>query len=159
MPSQTDTDLDAALSQAQAAVNSLAEDVSSLQTPNVASMAATQTPAQDAVTVATLDAPPRRQVPPRASSSKLPQHLRRILNLRVPVIVRVAQRPILLSAVLKLVPGNILEFDRSVDSELDLLVNNHQIGTGAAVKVNEHFGLRINFIGEPRDRLRQITQQ
>jgi len=77
----------------------------------------------------------------------------------VPLIVRVAQKPILLSAVLKLVPGSILDFDRAVSSELDLMINNHQIGTGVAVKKNEHFGLKITYIGEPRERLRQIADQ
>jgi len=77
----------------------------------------------------------------------------RILRIRVPVVVRLAQRSMVLNEVMKLTPGTILEFDRTVDSELDLLVNNHPIGSGVAVKVNERFGLRINRIGNLAQRI------
>lgn len=59
--------------------------------------------------------------------------------------------------ILKIVPGTILEFERDVDRELDLLVSNHQIGAGVAVKVDEHFGLRVTQIGRMQDRLQSIT--
>jgi flagellar motor switch protein FliN/FliY len=79
-----------------------------------------------------------------------------VLKLRVPVVVRLAQRPMVLKDIMRMAPGTILEFDRSVDSELDLLVNNQTIGTGAAVKVNEHFGLRIQHIGNVRQRINSL---
>ena len=144
------TDLDNALAQAQEAVDALAQGVTAFGPSTVA-----------APTVQNVE--PRSTAPPQRTAVtdvpvKLSPHLRRILNLRVPVIVRVAQRPILLNDVLKLIPGNILEFDRPVHEELDLLVNNRQIGSGVAVKINEHFGIKINSIGEPRDRFRQITE-
>ena len=35
----------------------------------------------------------------------------------------------------------------------NLLVNNKPIGSGNAVKVGENFGIRINFIGDLKDRI------
>jgi flagellar motor switch/type III secretory pathway protein FliN len=58
--------------------------------------------------------------------------------------------------VLKFGPGRIVEFDQPVDSELDLLVANRPIGTGVAVKYNEHFGVRVNFIGDVRQRIESL---
>ena len=53
-------------------------------------------------------------------------------------------------------PGTILEFDRTVDQELDLMISNRQIGCGVAVKVNEHFGLRITYIGDVKERINSL---
>lgn len=58
-----------------------------------------------------------------------------------------------MSEVLSLVPGAIIELPKSSDEELDLLVNNKQIGVGTAVKVVENFGIRISFIGDLKQRI------
>lgn len=79
--------------------------------------------------------------------------LERILSLRVPIIVLMGEKSMPLGDVMSIVPGTILELPKSADSELELLVNNKVIGTGAAVKVGENFGLRISFIGDVRDRI------
>ena len=55
--------------------------------------------------------------------------------------------------VLDLVPGSIIELQKDSDSELDLLVNNKQIGFGVAVKVGENFGLRVTYVGDIRERI------
>ena len=70
-----------------------------------------------------------------------------ILNLEVPVIVRLGERPMSLREVLTLVPGSIIEIPKPADDELDLLINNERIGIGTAVKVGENFGLRITAVG------------
>lgn len=82
-----------------------------------------------------------------------PGEVERILKLRVPVIVRLGERKLALSDILKLAQGNILELGKSSDSSLHLLVNNKVIGEGEAVKIGEHFGLRITSIGDVRQRV------
>jgi len=57
------------------------------------------------------------------------------------------------SEVVRLLPGSILELTKSADAELDILVNNHLVGTGTAVKVGENFGIRITHIGDSAARL------
>ena len=49
-----------------------------------------------------------------------------------------------------------MEFDRGVNEELDLMVNNRKIGTGQAVKIGEHFGLRVAFIGDAKQRIASL---
>jgi len=82
-----------------------------------------------------------------ASPSRLSRtasgELQRILRLRVPVIVKLAERDRPVSSILKLTAGSILEFERHADAALDLLINNKIVGEGQAVKVGENFGLRI----------------
>src|SRR5436853_7783746 len=76
-----------------------------------------------------------------------------VLRLEVPVIVRLGERTMSVSDVVGLVPGAIIELPKNAEDELDLLVNNKQIGTGTAVKVGENFGLRISYIGDVRERI------
>ncbi len=72
----------------------------------------------------------------------------------VPVIVKLAQRKILLSEVMRLGTGAIIEFMKRSDEPLELLINNKVIAVGETVKVGENFGLRISQVGE----LKQIIQ-
>ncbi len=69
-----------------------------------------------------------------------------ILKLTVPVIVTIGQRKLSLEGVLALGPGAIVELAKSAEQPLDLLVNNKPVGQGAAVKVSENFGIRIDSI-------------
>ncbi len=86
----------------------------------------------------------------RARPATQPSHseLRRILRLEVPVIVRLAERKLLLSEVMRLGVGAIIEFVKSSNEPLELLINNKTIGVGETVKVGENFGLRITRIGD-----------
>lgn len=89
-----------------------------------------------------------------STSTTLPNDLSRILRMRVPVIVKLAERKILLSEVMRLGTGAIIEFMKRSDEPLQLLINNKVIAVGETVKVGENFGLRISQVGE----LKQIIQ-
>ncbi len=58
--------------------------------------------------------------------------------------------------VLRLVPGSIIELHKNADAELDLFVNDRQIGSGTAVKVNENFGIKLTFLGGPTERIAAV---
>ena len=77
----------------------------------------------------------------------------RILGLEVPIIVLMGQKSVRLGDVLSLHPGAIIELPKPADSELELMVNNKVVGTGAAVKVGENFGVRVAFMGDVRERI------
>jgi flagellar motor switch protein FliN/FliY len=80
----------------------------------------------------------------------------RILKIRVPVIVQLAGRRIGVAGVRQFSLGTIIEFHKSVEEPLDLLINNHPVGKGDAVKVGEHFGLRITEIHDPATRIKSM---
>ena len=90
-------------------------------------------------------------------SPDLERDLYRILNLNVPVIVCLANRTMRLSEVVQLTAGSIIEFDKSSDDDLDLLISNKRIGQGQAVKVNENFGLRITDISTIQDKIAALS--
>lgn len=96
-------------------------------------------------------APPAlRPSPPSAGD------LQRILRLEVPVIVKLAERKLTLGEVMRLGAGAIIEFSKSSDEPLELLINNKAIGVGEAVKVGENFGLKITQIGDVREIIRSL---
>ncbi len=82
--------------------------------------------------------------------------LRRILHMHVPVIVKLAERKLTLSEVMRLGPGAIIEFIKSNEEPLELLINNKAIGLGDAVKVGENFGLKISQIGDVKEVIRSL---
>ena len=76
-----------------------------------------------------------------------------ILTLEVPVIVEIARRMMSVEEVVAMVPGTIIELPKLADDDLEILVNNKQVGMGAAVKVGENFGIRISYIGDLTQRI------
>lgn len=82
--------------------------------------------------------------------------LRRILRLRVPVIVQLARRKLAIVQIRRLCTGSIVQFDKSAESPLELMIRNRVIGAGEAVKVGEHFGLRVQQIRSPVQRIRSM---
>lgn len=93
---------------------------------------------------------PVLHAPKEASPAPSQTELHRILHLQVPVIVKLAERKLTLAEVMRLGAGAIIEFYKSNDEPLELLINNKPIGLGEAVKVGENFGLRITQIGDVR---------
>ena len=150
MPSQGD--IDDVLNDAQAAVDNLIHDVNGLEKATPKTSGNPPAPPAGETTHTTSASPATPPSPTLASPD-----IARILKLRVPVVVRLAERQMPLCEILKIVPGTILEFDRRVDEQLDLLANKHQIGSGVAVKVNEQFGLRVTYIGDIKQRIRSLA--
>jgi flagellar motor switch protein FliN/FliY len=87
-------------------------------------------------------------------STPTQNELQRIMRMEVPVIVKLAERRLMLSEVMRLGTGAIIEFFKSSEEPLELLINNKVIGVGETVKVGENFGLRITQIGD----LKQVIQ-
>jgi flagellar motor switch protein FliN/FliY len=84
---------------------------------------------------------------PPAGEAAPKNELKRIMQLEVPVIVKLAERKLPVSEVLRLGVGSIIEFVKSNDEPLQLMINNQTIAIGEAVKVGENFGLRIKQVG------------
>lgn len=80
----------------------------------------------------------------------------RILSLQLPVSVVLAERGMPLEEVLRLRPGDVLEFSKRVDDPLAVVVNRKVIATGAAIKSGEKFGLRIQRILTPEETVRAM---
>jgi len=151
---ETPQDLDAVL----ADVNALAKEVANGMGGAKSVEQFVSPPAQEPPAPTPTSAPqPPTAAPKRPAPRK--EDPRRILNLEVPVIVQLAERTLPLAEILNLTSGAIIEFDKTSDSQLDLMINNKCIGQGQPVKVGENFGLRIDSIGSVRDRIKALGHQ
>jgi flagellar motor switch protein FliN/FliY len=109
-------------------------------------------------TAAPLDAV--SDVPSFAAPSRIAPHgatdIRRLLAIEVPVIVQLGMRRLTVNEVMRLAVGAIVEFGKSAEEELDLLVNNKAVGKGHAVKVGENFGIKITTMDSVKETIRKL---
>lgn len=75
------------------------------------------------------------------------ERVRRVMQLPVPVAVRLAEKRVELSTLLSMSPGTLIMFEKSCEDLLGLYVNNQLYALGEAVKIGEKFGLKISEVG------------
>ncbi len=119
--------------------------------------------------LATVTVPPsveteRREIAPatsaRASNAEqAPPHSRTmdlLLDVDLPVSISFGRAQLPLKDVLKLTTGSIVELNRSVNEQVEVLVNNCLIARGEVVVVEGNYGVRIQEIVSRQDRLRSF---
>jgi flagellar motor switch protein FliN/FliY len=89
-------------------------------------------------------------------SSDVSVNVERILNIRLSVVVQMAERRISLSEIMDMRIGALIEFDRLADRPLDVHVNHKKIGTGTAVTVGEKFGVQITSVERMEELIRAL---
>lgn len=83
----------------------------------------------------------------------------RLMRTPVPLIVTLATKSLSIEKLLDLGPGTIIEFDKACDEPLNLSVNNLPIGRGEAVKIGDHFGLRLTEIATAEERATRLGEK
>src|ERR1035438_312865 len=113
-------------------------------------------PAPASSVAATLAAP-ARQAPLAAGPAPDSGNLDLLLDIQLPVVVRMGQTEMMMGELLKLTPGSILELNRSADAPVELLVNGKLIAKGEVVVVDGNFAFRITEIESRAARIRSLA--
>ncbi len=79
-----------------------------------------------------------------------------IMDVELPVRVRIGTKTVLLKDVLNMDIGSVVELDQLANEPLDVLVGDKIIAKGEVVIVDGNFGIQITEIGTPKERLSQI---
>ncbi|WP_373000592.1 flagellar motor switch protein FliY [Sulfurimonas sp.] len=79
-----------------------------------------------------------------------------IMDVKLPVRVRIGKKKMLLKDVLNMDIGSVIELNQLANDPLDILVDNHVIAQGEVVIVDGNFGVQITSIGTKRERLTQL---
>jgi flagellar motor switch protein FliN len=79
-----------------------------------------------------------------------------IMDVKLPVKVRIGTKKMLLKDVLNMDIGSVIELNQLANDPLDILVDNHVIAQGEVVIVDGNFGVQITTIGSKKDRLEQL---
>ncbi len=112
-------------------------------------------------------APASEEAPPADRSAKAPEPVKRPrtlgleLLLRIPVVVRIrlGETRLVISDLMQLGQGSIIELDKDAGEKLDLLVNDNLIGRGDVVVVNDRFGLRMTETTPLDERIRSLGEK
>lgn len=79
-----------------------------------------------------------------------------IMDVKLPVRVRIGKKRMLLKDVLNMDIGSVIELNQLANDPLEILVDNHVIAQGEVVIVDGNFGVQITTIGTKRDILTQL---
>ncbi len=79
-----------------------------------------------------------------------------IMDVKLPVRVRIGRKKMLLKDVLNMDIGSVIELNQLANDPLEILVDNNVIALGEVVIVDGNFGVQITSIGSKKDRLTQL---
>jgi flagellar motor switch protein FliN/FliY len=116
--------------------------------------------------LAVLTAPPAEETPrpepepgPHRAGEPVPMRSRTmdlLLEVDLPVSISFGKTQLPLRDVLKLTTGSIVELNRGINDQVEILVNQCLIARGEVVVVEGNYGVRILQIANRQDRLRSI---
>lgn len=98
-------------------------------------------------------------VPPPVSTglaSPPPRNLDVVLDIELPITVRFGETQMALESLARLGPGSMIDLARAPDDPVDLLVNGRLVARGQVVVVSGCYGVRVNEVVSPADRLRSL---
>jgi len=79
-----------------------------------------------------------------------------IMDVKLPVRVRIGRKKMLLKDVLNMDIGSVIELNQLANDPLEILVDNNVIALGEVVIVDGNFGVQITSIGSKTERLQQL---
>jgi len=79
-----------------------------------------------------------------------------IMDVKLPVRVRIGKKRMLLKDVLNMDIGSVIELNQLANDPLEILVDNHVIAEGEVVIVDGNFGVQITTIGTKKERLTKL---
>jgi len=118
-----------------------------------------------------LAAPPQAETQPAPSAAEIPSQtlaaepdaplprsrtMELLLDVDLPVSISFGKTQIPLKDVLKLTTGSIVELNRGVNDQVEVLVNQCLIARGEVVVVEGNYGVRIQEIASQHERLRSL---
>jgi len=74
-----------------------------------------------------------------------------VMDMELPMMVRFGSTGMLLRDLLKLTAGSVIEFNRSPENPIEILVNRRIVARGSAIVVEGNYGVRISEIAPTRE--------
>ncbi|MDR2883982.1 MAG: flagellar motor switch protein FliN [Deferribacteraceae bacterium] len=92
----------------------------------------------------------------RMPSGPMNPNMEMLMDIEIPVSVRMGSSRLFLKDILGLGPGNIVELDQDAGEAVELAVNDKLIARGEVVIVDGYFGFRIKEIISKAERLKKL---
>jgi flagellar motor switch protein FliN/FliY len=91
------------------------------------------------------------------SEEEVSRNVELLMDVEIPVGIKIGSAKVFLKDLLSLGPGNIIELDQAVNDPVELTVNNKAIARGEVVLADGYFGLRIKEILNKSERIKKLT--
>jgi flagellar motor switch protein FliN/FliY len=86
-----------------------------------------------------------------------PGNIEMLLDVDLEITVELDRKTMLVSDLLKLGKGSIIEFPKSAGEPLDILVNGRKFAEGEVVVIDDKFGVRITQLISPKERIKKLA--
>jgi len=86
-----------------------------------------------------------------------PQKIDFLLDIPLEISVELGKAKISIGDLLKLGQGSVVELDKLTNQPLEIFVNKKLMARGEVVVVNEKFGIRLNNIISPGERVKELS--
>ena len=93
--------------------------------------------------------------PPKADLTEL-KNINLIMDVKLPIRVRIGSKKMLLKDVLTMDIGSVIELDQLANDPLEILVGDKCFAEGEVVIVDGNFGVQITKIGDKKERLESL---
>ncbi len=84
------------------------------------------------------------------------RNIEMLLDVDLEIAVELDRKSMMVSELLKLGKGSIIEFQKSAGEPLDILVNGRKFAEGEVVVIDDKFGIRITQLISPKERLKTL---
>ena len=96
--------------------------------------------------------------PKMSASETRDRNLNIILDIPLKVTVELGRARMVVSELLNLGQGSVVELNKLAGEPMEVLVNDKLVARGEAVVVNEKFGVRLTDIISPTERVEQLNE-
>ncbi len=79
-----------------------------------------------------------------------------VLDLPLQLTVELGRSRMIISDLLQLTQGSVIELNKKAGESVDVMVNRKLVARGKVVVVNEKFGIRLTDVVSPAERVRQL---
>ncbi len=79
-----------------------------------------------------------------------------VLDIPLEISVELGRTKMIISDLLQLGQGSVIELSKLAGEPLEILVNQRLVARGEVVVVNEKFGVRLTDVISPADRVKQL---
>lgn len=95
-------------------------------------------------------------LPGNGQYADVPRNVDMLLDVDLEVSVELDRKTIMVSDLLKLGKGSIVELEKSAGEPLDIFVNGRKFAEGEVVVIDDKFGIRITQLLSPKDRVKSL---
>ena len=103
-----------------------------------------------------MEAPDSEAVKDKEVKDDVHKNLDLILDIPLRVTAELGRARMVVSELLKLGQGSVVELNKLAGEPMEILVNDKLVARGEAVVVNEKFGVRLIDIISPKERVEQL---